>query len=202
MTALSGAGGNAHSEREQGSWRALAAALVSFAVLLGAVQGPANAEQALITSKVKAGGASSSGGLGTKKIITRGINLERADFAGKDLSGVSFQQSIVREANFKNAKLVGTTFFDADLAGTDFTGADMNQANLELARATDAIFTNAIATDMYVNGTTRMEPKSIEGADFSGTLWRKDQLNYLCKMATGTNPVTKVDTRESLMCPE
>eukprot|EP00411_Alexandrium_monilatum_P058403 CAMPEP_0175513356 /NCGR_PEP_ID=MMETSP0096-20121207/12871_1 /TAXON_ID=311494 /ORGANISM="Alexandrium monilatum, Strain CCMP3105" /LENGTH=264 /DNA_ID=CAMNT_0016815579 /DNA_START=30 /DNA_END=824 /DNA_ORIENTATION=+ len=194
--------GHEEVEQEQGLWRVLAATALSLAVLFGAVQAPARAQQALISSKIKAGGASTSGGQGTKKIITRGINLEKANYSKQDLSGVSFQQSIVREANFKDAKLVGTSFFDADLAGTDFTGAEMTQANLELARCTDAIFTNAVATDMYVNGTTKMEPKRIDGADFSGTLFRKDQLNYLCKIAEGTNPVTKVDTRESLMCPE
>lgn len=187
---------------ELGLWRVLAAATLSLAVLLGAGQKPVEAQSALVQSKVRAGGASTSGGLGTRKIITRGINLEKANYSGQDLSGVSFQQSIVREANFTDAKLVGTSFFDADLAGTNFTGANMSQANLELARATDAVFTNAVATEMYVNGTTRMEPKSIAGADFSGTIFRKDQLKYLCKIAEGTNPVTKVDTRESLMCPE
>lgn len=183
------------------AWRAAAAAALSLAVLVVATYAPARAESALVSSKIRLGGAS-TGDLGTRKSITRGVNLEKANYAKQDLSGVSFQQSIVREANFKDAKLVNTSFFDADLAGSDFTGADLTQANLELARLTDAILTNAVATGMYVNGTTKMEPARIDGADFTDTFFRKDQLNYLCKIATGTNPVTKVDTRESLMCPE
>lgn len=43
---------------------------------------------------------------GARKTVTRGVNIENADYHGKDLSGVSFQQSLVRGTNFKNAKLV------------------------------------------------------------------------------------------------
>ena len=43
--------------------------------------------------------------------------------------------------------------------------------------------------------------KSIEGADFTDSLLRKDVAMGLCKIAKGTNPTTGVDTRESLGCP-
>lgn len=43
---------------------------------------------------------------GARKTVTRGVNIENADFHGKDLSGVSFQQSLVRGTNFVGAKLV------------------------------------------------------------------------------------------------
>ena len=49
---------------------------------------------------------------------------------------------------------------------------------------------------------TNSEVKSIEGADFSDTPFRQDQINYLCGIAKGTNPTTKVSTRDSLGCPE
>ena len=43
---------------------------------------------------------------GARKTVTRGVNIENADYHGKDLSGVSFQQSLVRGTNFKGSKLV------------------------------------------------------------------------------------------------
>ena len=62
---------------------------------------------------------------------------------------------------------------------------------------------NAIMKEMYVSGSTLFEGvKDIEGSDWSETQLRKDQQKYLCNHPTakGTNPVTGVETRESLMC--
>ncbi len=49
--------------------------------------------------------------------MTRGVNIQNANFEGKDLSGVSFQQSLVRDGNFRGANLVSASFFDADCTG-------------------------------------------------------------------------------------
>ncbi|CAM9193330.1 unnamed protein product [Phaeothamnion confervicola] len=138
---------------------------------------------------------------GSRKIITRGVNLEGSNFDAKDLSGVSFQQSLIRGSTFKNAKLVAAGFFDADISGCDFTGADLSQANVELANLEGSILKNAIVREAYVSGATRMKPADIEGSDWSDTFLRKDQVMYLCNIAKGTNPTTGVDTTESLNCP-
>lgn len=182
-------------------WAALTAMLlVSLAM---AMASPAVAYNAMIDSKVMAGGASTTGkNSGSSKAITRGVDLTRADYSGKKVVGVSFQQSIVRESKWVNSDCSSSSFFDADLANADFTGANLNQVNFELARLTGATLDNAVATEMYVNGTTKMDVKSIEGADFTDTFFRQDQINYLCGIAKGTNPTTKVSTRDSLGCPE
>ncbi|CAN0234208.1 unnamed protein product [Ectocarpus sp. 6 AP-2014] len=148
-------------------------------------------------------GAASTGDKGARKTVTRGVNIENADYHDKDLSSVSFQQSLVRGTNFKNAKLVAAGFFDADLSNCNFESANMNQANLELANLSGANMRNALVTEAYVSGATKMEPSIIEGADFTDTFLRKDQVRYLCGLETakGTNPVSGVDTRDSLGCP-
>ena len=56
-------------------------------------------------TKIRKGGASTLQ-QGISKSITRGVNLDETDFSGQNLKGVAFQQSIVRNANFKGCNLV------------------------------------------------------------------------------------------------
>jgi uncharacterized protein YjbI with pentapeptide repeats len=83
--------------------------------------------------------------------------------------------------------------------------SDMSLCNVEMAQFNRANLKNAVLREMYVSGSTLFEGvKSIENSDWSETQLRKDQTKYLCNHPTakGTNPVTGVDTRESLMCPD
>lgn len=90
--------------------------------------------------KVSGGSASTSAGRGgtrtVVKTVTRGVTLERADFSDQDFEGVSFQQSILRQADFTNCNLRNASFFDADLTGAIFVNADLSGANVSLHRQT------------------------------------------------------------------
>lgn len=165
---------------------------------------PEGGATAAANAKITTGGASTLQS-GRTIAITRGVNLDRSDFSKQNLKGVAFQQSIVRDSNFKGSNLVGASFFDATLDGSDFEDADMTLANVEMAQFNRANLHNTIMKDVYVSGATLFEGVAdIEGSDWSDTFLRKDQQKYLCEHPTakGTNPVTGVDTRESLMCKD
>mmetsp|Transcript_12274 Transcript_12274/g.30997 ORF Transcript_12274/g.30997 Transcript_12274/m.30997 type:complete len:318 (-) Transcript_12274:7-960(-) len=169
----------------------------SFAAPEGGATTAANA-------KITTGGASTLQS-GRTIAITRGVNLDRSDFSNQNLKGVAFQQSIVRDSSFKGSNLVGSSFFDATLDGSNFEDADMTLSNVEMAQFNRANLHNTIMKDVYVSGATLFEGVAdIEGSDWSDTFLRKDQQKYLCEHPTakGTNPVTGVETRMSLMCKD
>eukprot|EP00523_Entomoneis_sp_CCMP467_P010506 CAMPEP_0168731138 /NCGR_PEP_ID=MMETSP0724-20121128/7095_1 /TAXON_ID=265536 /ORGANISM="Amphiprora sp., Strain CCMP467" /LENGTH=228 /DNA_ID=CAMNT_0008778105 /DNA_START=46 /DNA_END=732 /DNA_ORIENTATION=- len=154
-------------------------------------------------AKITTGGASTLQS-GRTIAITRGVNLDKSDFSNQNLKGVAFQQSIVRDANFQGSNLVGASFFDATLDGSNFESANMAMSNVEMAQFNRANLKNTIMSEVYVSGATLFEGvKDIEGSDWTDTYLRADQKKYLCNHPTarGTNPVTGVDTRDSLMCP-
>ncbi|EKX35473.1 hypothetical protein GUITHDRAFT_97823, partial [Guillardia theta CCMP2712] len=129
------------------------------------------------------------------------VDVQGQDLSGKDFSKKDFSGCAAKEAKFVGTKLRGTRFFKADLTGADFTGADLSTASLEDAKLDGVVLKNAILSNSYTNlGLDKV--KDISGADFTDALVRPDILAKLCKRsdATGTNPVTKADTRESLGC--
>ncbi|MGG6294032.1 pentapeptide repeat-containing protein [Leptolyngbya sp. AN02str] len=105
--------------------------------------------------------------------------LEEANFSGADLRGAVFNGS-----NLKNANLHGIDFSNGIAYITNFSGADL----------TDAVLTSALMLK------SSFRDAKVDGADFTDAVLDRQQIVALCKTATGTNPITGVDTRESLGC--
>jgi uncharacterized protein YjbI with pentapeptide repeats len=85
---------------------------------------------------------------------------------------------------------------------TDFSGADLRGASLEDTSMDGAFLNNANAAGAYFSASL-LDAKSLENADFSdAALPTKTQI-LICQRddVKGTNPVTGVDTRDSLLCP-
>lgn len=134
---------------------------------------------------------SGGGGLGT--------SLAGKDFSSQDLRNQKFYKADMRASNFSKANLQGANLFgafakDANFAGADLSNADVESVDFEGADLTDAVLVGAQATNARFKGT------QFNNTDWTDAILRRDVQKQLCATAKGTNPVTGVDTRESLLC--
>lgn len=88
------------------------------------------------------------------------------------------------------------------MVNTNFEGADLRGASLEDTSMDGANLKNAIVSGAYFFSSL-LDVATAEGADFSDAQIPIKTLTSFCErrdVVKGTNPVTGVDTRESLMC--
>ena len=127
------------------------------------------------------------------------VTLFDEDLSSKDLSDSNFTLATLRKCDLHGATLTGLRMFRAKFLEVDLRGADLRYATLD-----SALFSNSNLNDANLEGAfayhTRFEGTTIDGADFTDVLLRDDAHAVLCEIATGTNPTTGRNTRDTLMC--
>lgn len=128
------------------------------------------------------------------------VNATTQDFSGQDLAQAEFSNARLLNANFSHANLEGAVFNGSILKNANLQGVNFSNGIAYLSDFSGVDLTDAVLTSGMLLKTSFKGAK-ITGADFSFAVLDRDQTLALCKSASGVNPTTGVDTRESLECP-
>ena len=123
-----------------------------------------------------------------------------ADFSHQDLTDASFDHTNLRGSDLSFSKAVGVRFFGANMSRTNLEGADLRYTSMESTRLTKSNLTNAVLEGAYLTNAM-MQEADITGADFTDTLLDPNTEKDLCDRASGTNPTTGRNTKDTLYCP-
>ena len=122
-----------------------------------------------------------------------------ADFSNREMQGVTFNLTNLREADLSGSDLQGASLYGAKLQDANLSRSNLRDATLDSAVLNGTDLTDAVLEDAFAFNT-RFIDVTISGADFTNVPLRGDVLKTLCAAAEGTNPVTGRDTRDTLGC--
>jgi len=131
-----------------------------------------------------------------KLLDLRECDLKGQDGALKDMSGIIGSDADFSGISFKEAQLSKGYLRNGKFEGCDFTNAVIDRVSFDGSNMKKSIFVNAV-----LSGTT-FTNADLTDTDFSDAYLGPFDSKNLCANPTlkGTNPVTKVDTRESAGC--
>ena len=123
------------------------------------------------------------------------------DLHGQDLSKSSIAGATARDADLSDVNLEGTVVTLADLKGSNLNGINLTDTLADRVNFQKTDLRNAVLVNMIASGSS-FAGALISGADFSYAVLDSDDQKNLCAIAEGTNPITGIETRDSLECSD